>query len=114
MAASGADLPDVEINKVDAVITETFSEKGNFTSEYTLSSDEVLDAGAKFLGQSYKELGKAGSGVFRSSDGTRQFRIDNNSLDGRHEATVPHAHLETFKADSSRKAAANNHIILKD
>lgn len=85
-----------KINKVDTVIAETFSGKGNITSDVILSADELLQAGEQFLGNGYKEIGKPGSSVFRSADDLRQFRIDDNSLLGKHSPGVPHGHLETF------------------
>jgi RHS repeat-associated protein len=83
-------------SNVDAVIAETLAGKGNLTSSTKLSSTELLQAGEKFLGPGYREIGKPGSGVFRSADGTRQFRIDGNSLSGNHAPGVPHGHLETY------------------
>ncbi|HFC6360674.1 TPA: HINT domain-containing protein [Neisseria lactamica] len=80
--------------KINAVINETNTQRGNITSKHTLSSDEALDAGIKYLGSEYKEIGKSGSGVYRNKAGTRQFRIDNNSLEGNHAPNVPHIHLE--------------------
>ena len=79
------------------------------TSATKLSADELLQAVEKFIGPGYKEIGKLGSGVFRSADGTRQFRIDSNSLSGSHAPGVPHGHLETY-APSAAKPTANNHI----
>lgn len=67
----------------------------------------------KHLGEGYKEIGKPGSGVFRSADGAKQFRIDDNSLRGNHAPGVPHVHLETYKP-GARKPSANNHIPLQD
>jgi hypothetical protein len=97
------------LSKADGVIAETLSGKGNFTSGSTLSANELLTAGGKFVGPGYSEIGKQGSGVFRSADGTRQFRIDNNSLTGSHAPGVPHGHLEVYKQGAS-KPSANNHI----
>ena len=110
---SNALVPKSTGNKIDDVIQETLSGKGNITSKHTLNSDEALDAGLKHLGQGYKEIGKSGSGVFRSADGTKQFRIDSNSLDGNHAPNVSHFHLETFK-QGARKPTTNNHITLVD
>jgi len=56
----------------------------NLTSSYTLSADEALTAGQRWVGEGYAELGKPGSGVFRSADGLQQFRMDGNSLMGNH------------------------------
>jgi hypothetical protein len=66
--------------KVEAVIQETL--RGSMLSKYQLSTIEALESGMKFLGSGYKEMGKPNSGVFRSADGLRGFRIDNNSIQG--------------------------------
>ena len=101
-------------NKVDDVIGETLSAtQKNITSKHVLSADEALTAGEKFVGPGYKEIGKPGSGVFRSADGTRQFRMDNNSISGNHAPNVPHVHLETY-APGARKPTVNNHIPFVD
>ena len=73
----------------------------------------MLKAGEKFVGSGYKEIGKPGSGVFRSADGTRQFRIDNGSLTGNHKPGVPHGHLEVYKPGAT-KPTVNNHIPFFD
>lgn len=79
--------------KIDTVINETLSGKKNFTSSTTLTSDEALAAGLKFLGTGYKEIGKSGSGVYHSADGTKEFRIDSGSIDGAH---APGFHMYTL------------------
>ncbi|WP_304670281.1 polymorphic toxin MafB class 1 [Neisseria polysaccharea] len=99
--------------KINAVINETNTQRGNITSKHTLSSDEALDAGIKYLGSEYKEIGKSGSGVYRNKAGTRQFRIDNNSLEGNHAPNVPHIHLERIDSNK-KKPLTNNHIPIKD
>ena len=91
------------------VIKETVDGKGNITSNHTISVDDALDTGTKFLGDNYKEIGKPGSGVFRSADGTKQFRIDNNSIQGNHAPDVPHVHFETYGSGST-KPITNNHV----
>jgi uncharacterized protein RhaS with RHS repeats len=97
----------------DAIIDETLSSTGNMTSKLRVSSDDLLDAGSTFLGPNYVEIGKSGSGVFRSADRTRQFRIDNSSLLGTHAPGVPHGHLEIFKPGAT-KPIVNNHIPFND
>ncbi|TAI48486.1 RHS repeat domain-containing protein [Flagellimonas allohymeniacidonis] len=105
---------DTLIDVESSVILETFGGDGDITSEFELTEDQALDVGMDFVGDDYKELGKPGSGVFRSNvqneDGTyNQFRIDNNSLEGKHKPKVPHVHLEII--DPSRKEPlVNNHI----
>ena len=111
-AIRGADAASVP-SKVDDVIAETISGTGNISSQHTLSADELLEAGEQFIGPGYKEIGKPGSGVFRSEDGTRQFRIDNNSLDGNHAPGVPHGHLEVYDSGAT-KPKTNNHIPFED
>jgi hypothetical protein len=78
-----------------------------------LTADESLEAGQKFVGDNYTEIGKPGSGVFRSADGTRQFRMDNGSLSGSHPPNKPHVHLETYKPGAN-KPTVNNHIPFVD
>jgi tetratricopeptide (TPR) repeat protein len=90
---------------IDSVINETINTKGYFTSKYALTPSEALDAGIKFLGEGYKEIGKPGTGLFRSKDGLRQFRIDKTSL--------AHFHLEMFEKDI-KEPIINNHIILME
>jgi RHS repeat-associated protein len=94
---------------VDDVIAETQAGARNLTSRYTLTADEALTAGERWVGSGYTEIGKPGSGVFRSADGTRQFRIDNGSITGAHSPGVPHVHLETI-APGSKVPVVNNHI----
>jgi hypothetical protein len=98
---------------VEDVITETRAGSGNLTSNYTLTADEALTAGERWVGPGYSEIGKPGSGVFRSADGTRQFRIDNGSITGAHNPGVPHVHLETI-SPGSKVPLANNHIPFKN
>ncbi|MCL3862097.1 hypothetical protein [Actinotalea sp. K2] len=99
---------------VDDVLAETAgATQRNLTSSYTLSADEALTAGQRWVGQGYTELGKPGSGVFRSTDGLRQFRMDGNSLMGNHAPGVPHVHLETY-APGARVPTVNNHIPFLD
>jgi hypothetical protein len=69
-----------------------------------------LEAGEKFLSNGYRSIGRPGDGVYRSADGLRQFRIDSNSLAGKHDPWIPHAHLEVFKQKNIYKPYINNHI----
>ncbi|GHU22432.1 hypothetical protein AGMMS50243_21990 [Betaproteobacteria bacterium] len=101
------------VTSVDAVIAETLAGRGNITSAATLSADELLQAGTNFLRPGYREIGKPGSGVFRSADRARQFRIDGGSLTGSHAPRVPHEHLEIY-APGAAKPITNNHISFRD
>jgi hypothetical protein len=91
------------------VIQETMDGRGNITSSHIITADDALDTAIVFLGDGYREIGRPGSGVFRSADDLRQFRIDNNSLLGNHAPDVPHLHFETY-APSARNPSTNNHI----
>lgn len=95
--------------KVEAVIKETLSGSNNFTSSMLLTSDEALSAGQKYLGTNYREVGKPGSGVFHSADGTREFRIYLGSLEGTHQPGIPHVHF-AVKDLASGKYISNNHV----
>jgi len=99
--------------KVDQVIGETLSGKKNFTSSTTLTTDEALAAGQKYLGSGYKEIGKPGSGVFHSADGTKEFRIDSGSISGAHAPGVPHVHFGV-KDTMTGKYISNNHVPYLD
>ena len=92
------------------VLQETAQRTGNFTSAHTLSQAEALDAGLAFLGAGYREIGKPGSGVFRSADGLRQFRIDSNFLAGAHAPGISHVHFETYATPTSLRPTVNNHV----
>jgi hypothetical protein len=98
---------------IDSVIKETLETKGYYTSKYALTHNEALNAGLKFLGKEYKELEKPGTGIFRSSDGLRQFRIDSTSIAGKHSPDVPHFHLEVFEK-GIKEPIVNNHILLME
>lgn len=98
---------------VDRVIAETVASRGPLTSAHILSADQALTAGERWVGPGYRELGKPGSGVFRSADGLRQFRIDNGSLSGSHAPGVPHVHLEGF-GPGAKRPYVNNHIPFTD
>ena len=100
-------------NVIDDVIQETLQyvnkDKPNFTSSHTLTESEILDAGEKFLGPNYTEIGGNGSGVFRSKSGTAQFRIDNGSID----AADGNAHASFEHLDNSGKVITNNHVKIE-
>ncbi|PPT09890.1 extracellular function secreted protein [Geitlerinema sp. FC II] len=114
----------VFFNNVNDVITETYAHinnparinnpgrNRNITSSYSLTPDEALDLGIKFLGPNYTQRGRSDSGVFTSADGLRQFRIDNASLSGNHDPWVPHVHIEIFNNPGDSKPIVNNHIPL--
>jgi RHS repeat-associated protein len=107
-----------QVNRaVKDVINETVKGGGNLTSKYTLTESQALEAGVNFAGGNAKEIGKTGSGVYRSqnvnSDGTvNQFRIDANSIQGKHAPNVPHVHLEVIDPKKV-KPVVNNHIPIK-
>jgi hypothetical protein len=110
VAVAVAGVPPVK----QEVIAETFQRRGGFTSDHVLNDDEALDVGVEFLGGGYRELGRPGSGVFRSQDGLRQFRIDETSLAGTHRPWQPHVHLQIFPHPTARREIVNNHIPLRE
>lgn len=81
----------------------------DFTSRHTLTADEALRAGERFMGANYTEVVRPGIGVFRSPGGLRQFRMDSGSPTGSHAPGVPHVHLEKY-APGANRPSANNHI----
>ncbi|MFD6279316.1 putative T7SS-secreted protein [Streptomyces sp. NPDC060209] len=84
---------------------------GSIVSEHPMTADEALDAAHRFLGDDYVEKG-VNRGVFRSADGLRQFRMDPDSIQGKHWPDIPHVHFEIFPEPGAKKAAVNNHVPL--
>ena len=104
--------------KSESVIKETVEGAGKFISKEVLSGDEALDAGIRFVGKDASEIGKPGSGVYRSTtqnaDGTiNQFRMDNKSLEGAHPPNESHVHFEVIQ-EGKKKPLINNHVIIKE
>jgi hypothetical protein len=98
--------------RINAVIAETLKAKGDILSKLQLTSDEAMEAGLNFVGPGYREMGGPRTGVFRSADGTRQFRIDRSSLLGRHKPYLPHIHYETIDPRTG-ETIATNHVVIR-
>ncbi|TAH50147.1 MAG: hypothetical protein EYC68_14955 [Chloroflexota bacterium] len=74
----------------------------------TLTSDQVLNAAERSLGKGYREIAP---GVYRSADGSRQFRMtDGDLLDPKQGA---HVHFESIASDG-RSIIENAHVIIRD
>jgi len=56
-------------------------------------------------------MGRSGSGVFRSADGTKQFRMTNADLDGAHGSIGSHVHLEKVSPNKTGKAAIESNPL---
>lgn len=95
---------------VNDVLNESAGALGDITSRFRLSENEALEAGLKWLGRGYREIGRPGSGVFVSADDLRRFRIDPNSLLGRHTPSVPQVHFEWLENALDRFSTGNNHV----
>jgi RHS repeat-associated protein len=79
----------------------------------SLTVEQGLRLGEKWVGKGYREMGKIrGSGVFRSADGLRQFRITEWDIEGTHGKIGPHIHFESF--DAGGESLENLHIPLSD
>ena len=81
------------------------STQESFTSRYTPNVDEVFDSAFDYLGNDFVQLDR---GVFRSVDGLRGFRIDENSIKGLHNPHKPHIHFEIY--DKLNNLLINNHV----
>ena len=99
------------LNKVDAVIAETTSATSRkLLSKHALSEDEVFESALKWLGDGYQGIGKPDSGVYRSSDGLRQFRMDGGSLAGTHPLAFRTCTLRHMRrAQIDRPSAITSH-----
>lgn len=98
---------------INNVLNESADAVGDITSQFTLAADDALSAAMTWLGKGYREIGRPGQGVYRSADGLRQFRMDVNSLLGRHNPNVPHVHFEWFDNALDRFASGNNHVPIQ-
>ncbi|WP_372411267.1 hypothetical protein [Streptomyces luteireticuli] len=83
--------------------------KSSLISKYTITLEDAMATGYKFLGPGARDVSK-GRGIFRSADNRSGFRVDPDSLVGGHWPDVPHVHFEIF--DEAGKPLANNHVPL--
>lgn len=68
---------------------------GNIGSHDPMPIGDALRLGEKWVGPGYREMGKPGTGVFRSSDGGRQFRMTDADITGGHGDA--HVHFEVVE-----------------
>ncbi|WP_404401298.1 hemagglutinin repeat-containing protein [Pelagibacterium halotolerans] len=69
-----------------------------------VSPDQALDAAERWLGADYREIAP---GVYRSADGTRQFRMTSGDLTDLRQGA--HVHFESIGADG-RLIVENSHV----
>ncbi len=85
---------------------------GNLGNQGPISADDALKSGQEWLGPGYSEVGPKGSGVFRSADGKRQFRMTDADLDpqghGAKSGIGSHVHFEAL--DARGKVIENMHV----
>ncbi|MDP3275086.1 MAG: polymorphic toxin-type HINT domain-containing protein [Deltaproteobacteria bacterium] len=105
--------PSVAPSSIDDVIAEASASPngGNYTSAYRVTEDQALEAGRRWVGAGYREI-HLPQGVWRSADGSRQFRIDPGSINGSHGSIGRHIHLESIDPVSV-VTTANSHIELR-
>jgi hypothetical protein len=72
--------------------------------------DQALTSAERHLGPGYREIAP---GVFRSADGTRQFRMTTSDLTGRGMRGQPHVHFERIDPNTG-KSLRNLHVPLID
>lgn len=70
------------------------------------SAQNALTQANNYLGPGAKEIAP---GVFRSADGTRQFRMTNGDITGAHGDIGPHVHFESIGSDG-RTITENSHV----
>ena len=84
----------------------------NVTWPGTMTEKEALEEGLNWVKSGYKQaLGRTGqgsSGVYRSADGLRQFRMTTSDLLGSHGNVGPHVHFQTY--DSFGNELENIHV----
>ncbi|MDF2966033.1 MAG: fhaB1 [Rickettsiaceae bacterium] len=99
---------DYVINEVYTYIPKYQGDQIDITSSVILTENEALDLSIRFLGKGYKEIAR---GVYRSVDGSKQVRMDDNSLLGNHKPGK-HMHLEIV-SPNGRDFVINAHIKYK-
>jgi filamentous hemagglutinin len=73
-----------------------------------MNAGDALRQGLNWIGPGYREVGPRGSGVFRSADNMRQFRITNADITGSHGSLGPHVHFESL--NNQGRVVENLHI----
>lgn len=86
----------------------TLSGLGNIGSHGVVDSAMALNSATRWLGKGYAELAP---GVYRSSDGLRQFRMTTADLKGAHATIGSHVHFEAL--DKTGKVVENLHLGIK-
>jgi len=79
---------------------------GNITHP-PIPTNDALRLGEAWLGTGFREIGAPGSGVFRSADGLRQFRMTTSDIIGAHGSIGGHVHFESIVNGA---VVENNHI----
>jgi hypothetical protein len=75
------------------------------------TAERALILAERWLGKGYREIGQPGSGVFRSADGLRQFRMTVSDITGAHGNIGPHFNFEVL--NSSGKVLKNYHVPIR-
>ena len=75
-----------------------------------MNSQDALALGIRWLGPGYRQVGPTNSGVFRSSNSERQFRMTDADILGRHGSDGPHVHFETLNTRGD--VTENLHILI--
>lgn len=76
-----------------------------------MTDKQVLPLAEQYLGDGYTEIGAPNSGVFRSADGLRQFRMTESDITGSHGNMGPHVHFESIDPINGRPIE-NSHVTL--
>ncbi len=74
-----------------------------------VNANRGLEIAEAWLGSEYREIGMAGSGVFRSADGLRQFRMTAGDILGLHGSIGPHFNFEWIDR-ATGAVIANLHV----
>lgn len=85
-------IPIAKITKIVGIVVDAGRTAVNVTSR-ARTVDRALTTGQRFVGEGYREIAP---GVFRSADGTRQFRMTDSDITGAHGRIGSHVHFEKF------------------
>ena len=122
------DILGDESPRIAEVLMETIlgvGGKRDIISNASLTQNEALDAGIKWVGENpidemKKDRNGRLNGIITSANQRRQFRIDYGSINGDHPQVIPlgqsgkeHVHFEVRTNSNSGKVLINNHVFLR-
>jgi RHS repeat-associated protein len=102
-----AELENYSVGVCGVLVHNTNAGMGNIGSHAPMPFSQATNAGFRWLGPGAREIAP-GTGIWRSADGLRQFRMTNADILGLHGTIGPHVHFESL--NSAGAVIENLHI----